>query len=262
MIQYTIQHNLSSYSQSLVLLNSLSQKPISQRLFFAFCFVLLCCILQTGCGGTPPPQPAKIAEDPDLVLWPRAKNGVTLRLKATKDLNWYDSKAHSLQVCIYQLEDPGQFLDLARKPNGVESLLKAEVFDKSVKDATRIFIQPGEERVEVFDRVEDGKFIGIVGGYFKSTPAQSVKTWEVDLVKSSEGLIFTTETYSAGTIAIELLFKNHEIIGNKLEQNKKKIKKTDEKTDLHDTNADKQENEHADKQAEEEKEVQSDDKAK
>ncbi len=224
MIQYTITNVLSSCRPRVSPLFRLVRP-----LFFAFFAVIFHCGLMTGCGGDPPPQPSKVAEDPDLVLWPRAKDAITLYMQATDDLNWYDSKAHSLQVIIYQLDNPDPFLSLGRKSNGVEALLKAESFDKSVKDVTRTFIQPDEAKVETLDRVEGAKFIGIVGGYFKSTPSKSVRAWHISLQKSSEGLVFKTDTYSAGSIILDVQFKNHEIVGKKIKY-KKKIKKSTQQT--------------------------------
>lgn len=162
---------------------------------------MLVCALLAGCGSAEQPKPSLEAEDPALVLWPRAEKAIRLHFKADRDLNVYDSRAHSLQVCVYNLDKPDAFLELARTQEGITALLKADPFDKSVKGVTRLFFQPLEDAVYELDRMENATFIGIVCGYFDSSPEHSARVWEILPQKTTSGSLFWKSTlYSAGTL--------------------------------------------------------------
>lgn len=167
-----------------------------------FCAALVAC----GASAPPPPPPhSLVAEEPGLVLWPRAEKAVRLRLSADRDLNMYGSKAHSLQICVYQLDKPDAFLDLAKTQEGVTTLLKAEAFDKSVKNVVRLFVQPLEDAVYELDRAESATFVGIVCGYFDAAPENASGVWEIKPQTATSGHLFwKTTTYSAGTLDLAL----------------------------------------------------------
>jgi len=171
--------------------------------FALLLFFALICVLITACASAPP-KPALQSEDPDLVLWPRAEQAIRLRISADRDLNIYESKAHSIQLCVYQLDKPDDFLKLAKTQDGIAQLLKAEPFDKSVKDVARLFLQPFEEAALALDRAENATFVGIVCGYFDSTPENSAKVWEIKLRVAKSGAFFKTTVYSAGTLDLAL----------------------------------------------------------
>ncbi len=162
------------------------------------------CLLLAACGSSTPPQPSKIAEDPELVLWPRGNKAISLNLVADKDLNSYNSRAHSLQICVYQMSKSDPFLELTKTSEGIQKLLQAKPFDDSIKGVTRVFIQPQETSSIALDRVAEAKFIGIVCGYFDGNPNKLAKAWEISPKESREGFIFKSSTYSAGTIEINL----------------------------------------------------------
>ena len=165
----------------------------------------LLCLFFCGCGATEPPQPAKEAADPDLIVWPREEKAIRIEVNADRDLNMYESKAHSLQICVYQLDNPGAFSELAKTQDGINVLLKAEPFDKSVKNVSRLFIQPFENNVFHLDRVEYANFVGIVCGYFDSTPENCAKVWEIPPRATTTGHLFWKETkYRAGTLDLDL----------------------------------------------------------
>jgi type VI secretion system VasD/TssJ family lipoprotein len=164
----------------------------------------LLCALLAACGSSAPPKPSLEAEDPALVLWPRGEKAIRLRFSADRDLNVYDSKAHSIQVCVYQLDKQDAFLNLAKTQQGVTTLLKAEPFDQSVKDVVRLFVQPLEASISELDRAESATFVGLVCGYFDSTPEHSVKVWEIKPQKTTSGLIWKSTSYSAGTLDLAL----------------------------------------------------------
>jgi type VI secretion system VasD/TssJ family lipoprotein len=166
---------------------------------------LLCCVLLSACASAPPPKAALESEDPDNVLWGYGEKALQLRFRAAKDLNAFENKAHTLQVCVYQLDKRDAFDLLKGTPEGIGSLLQCAPFDKSVKSATRIFLQPGETAAHSLDRAEGALFVGVVCGYFASTPEQSAKLWQIPLSETQTGLLFWKSTlYSAGRLALEL----------------------------------------------------------
>lgn len=165
----------------------------------------LFCVLLAACAASEPPKPSLQAEDPSLVLWPRGEKAIRLRFSADRDLNQYDAKAHSIQICVYQLDKPDAFLNLAATQEGVTTLLKAEPFDDSVKNVVRLFTQPLEDSVFALDRVENATFVGIACGYFDSTPENAVGVWEIKPRVTTTGTLFWKSTlYSAGTLDLAL----------------------------------------------------------
>ena len=173
-------------------------------------FLLLTCLLAAGCGAAEPPKPTLEAEDPALVLWPKAEKAVTLKVRATRDLNMFDSKAHSIQVCVYQLASGDAFLELAKTPEGIAKLLQATAFDDSVKSVMRFFVQPFEEVFLQLDRAANATFIGVVSGFFDATPENSAKLWEIKPKETTSGMLFWKSTiYSAGSIELSLRLGDH-----------------------------------------------------
>jgi type VI secretion system VasD/TssJ family lipoprotein len=180
------------------------QSPLIPRLALSLLSVLFCVFL-AACGAAEPPKPALETDDPALVLWPRADKAIRLRFSADRDLNLYGAKSHSIQVCVYQLDKPDAFLDLAKTREGVTTLLKAESFNQSVKNAVRLFVQPLETTVRELDRAENATFVGIVCGYFDAAPEDSAKVWEIRPQETTTGHLFwKSTTYSAGTLDIAL----------------------------------------------------------
>ena len=185
---------------------SLPGREFLGRLFLCrVCFLFLGALCLCGCGASQPPAPAAQSEDPAQVLWPYAEKAITVQVSADRDLNLFDQKAHSLQFCVYQLASPEAFLDLAATQEGINRLLKADAFDPSVKSVCRMFIQPLEDNVFHLDRADGAHFVGIVCGYFDSTPENCAQVWEIPLQSESSGYLFwETTTYSAGTLALDL----------------------------------------------------------
>jgi type VI secretion system VasD/TssJ family lipoprotein len=174
--------------------------------FFLLAAMLAFAGLQ-GCGGgsAQPPRPSAESEDPGNVLWGFADKAVRLNLSASKDLNAYEGRAHSLLICVYQLDKRDAFDPLADTEDGLQTLLQCAPFDKSVKSSVRIFLQPGENAVHALDRAEGAQFVGIVCGFYESTPAQSVRLRQIQPKITESGHLFWKSTiYSAGALDLSL----------------------------------------------------------
>lgn len=178
--------------------------------FFLILPAALSCGLLPGCGSAPPPKPMLESEDPDSVLWSYGEKALQLHLNAARDLNSFDGKAHTLQICVYQLDKRDAF-DLQKgTADGISSLLQCSAFDKSVKSTTRIFLQPEETANYDLDRAEGALFVGIVCGYFESSPEQSARLWRIPLSSTQSGFLFWKSTlYSAGRLVLSLHLAAH-----------------------------------------------------
>jgi type VI secretion system VasD/TssJ family lipoprotein len=180
------------------------------RLVRALCL----CLLLAACGGSQPPPPPEEpplqSEDPAKIRWPRAEKAIQLDFTADRDLNVYDAKAHSLQLCVYQLDKPDAFADQAKSPEGIAALLQCAAFDKSVKHTTRLFLQPLESAASILDRAEGARYLAVVCGYFEAKPEDSAKIWEFKPKETTSGSLFWKSTlYSAGELALHLRLTAH-----------------------------------------------------
>ena len=200
---------MPTYSKS----PALSTKRRGRACARCACAVLLClCALLAACGASEPPKPTLVADDPELVLWPRAEKALRLHFRTDRNLNTYDGKAHSLQICVYQLDKPEAFLNLASTAEGIATLLRAEPFDASVKNVTRLFVQPLEETFAELDRAASATFVGIVCGYFDSTPQHAANMWPIKPRETKSGVFFKSTTYSAGTMNLSLHLTVNEMV--------------------------------------------------
>ncbi|MDR2604528.1 MAG: type VI secretion system lipoprotein TssJ [Desulfovibrio sp.] len=197
---------MAAYTKLRILSTAPPLVPAATTLKFALLAAMLALAGLQGCGGSAqPPRPSAESEDPDNVLWGFADKGVRLELSASKDLNAYESKAHSLLICVYQLDKRDAFDPLAGTQDGLETLLQCAPFDKSVKSSVRIFLQPGENAVHALDRAEGAQFVGIACGFYESTPAQSVRLFQIQPKKTESGHLFWKSTiYSAGALDLSL----------------------------------------------------------
>jgi type VI secretion system VasD/TssJ family lipoprotein len=174
-----------------------------------FWLILALCLLAAGCGSSSPPKPALESEDQDNVIWAFGGKSLRLRLNAAKDLNTFEGRAHTLQLCVYQLDQRDAF-DLKKSDQeGIEGMLQCAAFDKSVKSATRIFLQPGETALHILDRAEGARFAGVVCGYFEADPERAAKLWTIPYKEERVGLLWKTTLYSAGDLVLWLHLAGH-----------------------------------------------------
>jgi type VI secretion system VasD/TssJ family lipoprotein len=176
--------------------------------------LLLCCLLClsgicAGCGDKSPQKPTLVADSPDNVLWPFGSKAITLRISADRDLNSFQDKPHSLQLCVYQLDGRESFDRLAT-PDGIDTLLQCGAFDRSVKSSTRIFLQPEEDAVHVLNRAEGASIVAVTCGFFETSPERSTRVWAIPPKVTTSGMLFwKSTTYSAGTLNLDLHLSAH-----------------------------------------------------
>lgn len=98
--------------------------------------------------------------------WRFQKEAVNVHIRADHKLNLYNSKAHTLYVCFYQLNTLNAFDQLTQDEAGIRTLLECKLFDPSVAAVTSKIIHAGENLTLIFDRAEKAQYLAIVTGYF------------------------------------------------------------------------------------------------
>jgi type VI secretion system VasD/TssJ family lipoprotein len=171
---------------------------------------LLCGLLE-GCSsssGSASGEPAAIqATSPESVIWNFAASALTLNLKAAVDLNYDDGQAHTLRLCIYQLTDPADFLQLAANPEGMSKLLAGEAFGSSVKAAYTQIVAPGQVMSLVYDRMEGSKYVALAAGYYNLDGSRSTCHWQIPVNSRQEGIFFKTTYYFPGELKMAIMLE-------------------------------------------------------
>lgn len=148
--------------------------------------ILLMAFLVAGCSaGHSARLPATFSPAPIKVV-----------ITADPQLNRFDSRAHALSLCLYQLKAPDAFTELAREKGGVARLLDCGRFDGSVVKTKQIVVQPGQELQENGDRGEGVRYIGVATGYYY---LGRKKVTDLSLLSSDNG-----GTSGGGVVRIEL----------------------------------------------------------
>ena len=168
------------------------------------CTVLLLlaavCLQLAACSASDPPTvPASSlmtpGKTPDTVRWTFAPRALALHIKADPNMNYEDEQAHTLRLCLYQLEKPDAFNELAATSEGLARLMLCQRFDPSVKDLHSQIIQPGLLDSQVLDRAEGARHVAVVAGYSHLEPGLVSRTWAIPVALYEDGSLFWKETY-------------------------------------------------------------------
>lgn len=134
------------------------------------------CLLFIGCAG-------KIAK-PE---WQFEKEAVKVHIRADHKLNLYNSKAHTLYVCFYQLTTLNAFDQLTQDEAGIRKLLECKLFDPSVAAVNSKIIHAGENLTFILDRAEKAEYFAIVTGYFATLDnSRMVRRHKIQVQKRRE----------------------------------------------------------------------------
>lgn len=174
--------------------------PASSLLSKLLIFTLgLCLSCGGGCSSKPPPVPTSSlitpASSPDTMLWNFAPNALVLHIKAGTDLNFVDEQAHTLKLCMYQLEKTEAFDTLAQTSEGLVRLMRCDRFDPSVRDMDSQIVTPGMVESQTFNRAEGARHVAVVAGYGKLEPGLVSRVWDVPAARHEEGSLFWKTTY-------------------------------------------------------------------
>lgn len=123
--------------------------------FIAAALVAAGLILAASCKQLSPPEIEERA----------GRQYFSVLFRAARDLNLSRGKPSSLSICAYQLTDRRAFDSLRDDPDGMAALLACEEFDDSVVGRERLFVNPGGEKVETFERRRGARYLALAAGF-------------------------------------------------------------------------------------------------
>jgi type VI secretion system VasD/TssJ family lipoprotein len=165
--------------------------------------------LASGCGGgksAPPSQYTNPSSSPQTMNWAFAPKALEFTFISDPFLNEYEGAAHTLSVCVYQLQNPTAFQQLAATAPGISKLLECTAFDQSVVSAQRVIVQPGRNEVLTVDRNEKAKFVAIACGYYDLNLGAATRVYEIPVSSDTSGWLWWKETtYQPGKLSKKIL---------------------------------------------------------
>lgn len=135
-------------------------------------------LLLSSCASAPPMPPV-----PDYLY---EKDGVRMQIKSDRQLNLSDNNAHTLMVCMYQLNSTSMFNQLSSNEDGIYQLLDCERFNESVTSVKRLIIQPGQDLTYVMDRMAGTRHVALVAGYFVLEKERMTRVFNIPVVIESK----------------------------------------------------------------------------
>ena len=120
------------------------------------------------------PPPPDGALKPSEVVWSQQKEGLSVTVTASDDLNFAYGSPLGITICLYQLSDMAKFTALASTFDGVRKLLAGdiEVLGGSALMSRGEYVQPGEKITRSFDRMEGAKYFAGAAGYAHCDPTR------------------------------------------------------------------------------------------
>lgn len=162
-------------------------------------------LVLSGCGGgksAPPSQYTNPAYSPQTMNWSFAPKALEFVFQADPMLNAYEGASHTLSVCVYQLQNPAAFQQLAATAPGVSKLLECQNFDASVVATQRVIVQPGRNETVAFDRNEKAKFVAVACGYYVLNLGEATRVYEIPVSSNTSGWLWWKETtYEPGKLS-------------------------------------------------------------
>ncbi|MCW8445546.1 type VI secretion lipoprotein TssJ [Fluoribacter gormanii] len=170
------------------------------RIIFCILFLMI-----GGCttgGKEKEPQLASSYQD----------NAILIRAVASKELNQYDHRKHTLKFAVVQVEKIEDVQNQIVNAEGISQLLDGDTeADNTTQTNKKVhiqtfFIAPGMTQTFTLARMAAVKKIVVVAGYFNLTPANAVRVYEIPVFKKWNPLTFWKKTKQMGRIAIYLEF--------------------------------------------------------
>ncbi|MBQ7456962.1 MAG: type VI secretion lipoprotein TssJ [Desulfovibrio sp.] len=153
-----------------------------------------------SCGApkqAPLPPPPIPATDPAKVTWNQQTGGLRYQIEAAEDLNHEGAIPLGVTVCVYQLDDPSAFQELAASKAGIDKLLDCTLTACGARSARRFPIQPGKRIDVTSDRVEKARFFAVVAGYEHLSPELCSAIIPFPLHHEKQGVLFRDDVYQA-----------------------------------------------------------------
>jgi len=164
--------------------------------------ILSCLLILSSCAPKTVPSP----------VWAYEKEAIELTFQADSQLNQYNDKPHTLQLCIYQLKDPNGFNQLIESEDGLYRLLECGMFDGTVANYKSLIVSPGEYRTVMLDRAESARYIGIAAGYANIHKDRITRLLEIPVLTVKEGSLFRKQKVNRpDTLKTALRLAPHQI---------------------------------------------------
>jgi type VI secretion system VasD/TssJ family lipoprotein len=146
------------------------------------------------------------------VKWGYEKDAIELHLKADKQLNFKEKKAHALVVCVYQLMSPNAFNQLAGSKNGLYTLLECSVFDPAgVAVSKQIVVNPGKDVNIKLDRAEGAKYVALVAGYYAIDKDKIIRLYQIPEITERSGFLWLRKTTRPDKLDVSLYLAPRQI---------------------------------------------------
>jgi type VI secretion system VasD/TssJ family lipoprotein len=159
--------------------------------------------------------------------WGYEKDAIELHLKADKQLNYKDKKAHALVICVYQLISPNAFNQLAGSHDGLYSLLECSVFDpSSVAVSKQIVVSPGKDVNIKLDRAEGAKYVALVAGYYTIDKDKITRLYQITEITERSGFLWLKKTTKPEKLVIDLICGSRQLQDPQPTQDTKPSKET------------------------------------
>lgn len=157
--------------------------------------------------------------------WRFGKDAIRVHIEADHKLNLYNSKAHTLYVCFYQLTELNALDQLTQDEAGIRKLLEAKLFDNSVAAVNSKIIHAGENLTIILDRAERAKYFVMITGYFSQlNNARMIRRHKIQMIKKRTS--FWTQKYQCMpcVLDIEVALGPNQIEYSKIAQKEKGCK--------------------------------------
>ena len=182
--------------------------------------VLVCFLLAPfifSCASAPV-EPVKLGYE---------KDAIELHLKADKQLNYKDKKAHALVICVYQLMSPNAFNQMAGSRSGLYSLLECSVFDPAaVAVSKQIVVNPGKDMNIKLDRAEGARYVALVAGYYAIEKEKITRLYNIPEISERSGFLWLKKTTRLDKLDISLILAPRQIQDSQPEKEARPEKET------------------------------------
>ncbi|KTC80627.1 type VI secretion lipoprotein TssJ [Legionella cherrii] len=165
-------------------------------------------------------------------------NAILIRAVASKDLNEYDHKKHTLKFSVVQVEKLEDVQNQIVTAEGISQLLDADTEADNITQTNKkvhirtFFIAPGMTQNFTIARMAETKKVLVVAGYYNLTPAGVVRIYEVPVFNKWNPLTFWKKTKQMGRLGIYLEFGSQAINYTESSSRKTVITKTKNRVSL------------------------------
>lgn len=122
-----------------------------------------------------------------LVAWSYEERALVLKLSASKNLNTFAERPHTLAVKVIQLSDVSGLKTLMQTPDGIRAVLSepVEMIPNAVFSES-LTLSPKQVQTLTFARQQDVKYVAIVSGFAELNAAKSIKILTIPVITTPQ----------------------------------------------------------------------------